>query len=308
MIRQLIYILLIRSVFGIQPTGCSYDSSDSSTGIYTCTWGSYTPPLTFNTFSDPYPQRLIIAGVSGTMTSGSSFSGFSSFASNLLDLDYSASLEIVCSSGGSLTISSGTFTDMGYLQELKISNCDIASLPSSVFTNIGTLDSLTIQGGSIASLAADSLTGLTITPLDVPIPSAALVMKNTAITGNAIPVGMLNGLTAAKSVQLDNLGLTSIDNTLLSLNTALTSLSLANNGFTSIESALISTLDGLSSFDLGGLAFDCSCTNLWILTYATANRIALPSGIVCNSPTDYQSMYIFAIILNMVCLFVCLVV
>jgi hypothetical protein len=49
---------------------------------------SYEHPVGWIPNTDLIPQRLIIAGVSGTMTSGSSFSGFSSFASNLLDLDY----------------------------------------------------------------------------------------------------------------------------------------------------------------------------------------------------------------------------
>ncbi|VDI39017.1 Hypothetical predicted protein [Mytilus galloprovincialis] len=276
-------------VYSAQPTGCTYDSTDASTGIYTCTFGSYTAPLTFTGFTDPYPQRLIINAVSGTLPTNT-FSGFSSFAANLIDLDYAASLQVICSSGGTLTISQALFSSMSYLQELKISNCDIQSLPSSVFSNLVTLNSLWIEGGSMNTLASNILTGLSIEKLDVPVPTAEFVIKNTVVSGNQIPVGMLDGQTLVKSIRFDNIGLTSVDDALFAQNTALTSLSLADNaGITKIETALISTLEGLSSLDLDGIPFECTCDNLWILTHATTNGIALPSGIICGTPAEYQN-------------------
>lgn len=277
-------------VYAVQPTGCSYDSSDSSTGLYTCVWGSYSAPLAFTGFTDPYPQRLRLTGVTGSMGSNS-FSGFSSFASNLLDLDYSASLEIVCSSGGTLSLAASTFTDMGYLQELVIRNCDVQTLPTSVFQNLGTLDTLRVEGGSMAALTNNVLTGLTIERLDVPQPKGELVIKNSQVSGG-IPTGIFDGLTTTKSIILDNIGLTTVDNAYFSLTKAVTSLSLANSGITTVDYALISSLEGLTSLDLGGVLFDCTCDNLWILTYANTHSIELPSGILCNTPTDYQSTYL----------------
>jgi hypothetical protein len=40
--------------YGAQPTGCSYDSGYSKTGIYTCVFGSYTEPLSYGAFSNQY--------------------------------------------------------------------------------------------------------------------------------------------------------------------------------------------------------------------------------------------------------------
>ncbi|XP_052097361.1 uncharacterized protein LOC127732368 [Mytilus californianus] len=283
------FTLLFQIINGTSPTGCSYDSAFSSTGIYTCVFGSYTEPLTYSGFSSPLPQRLMITNLNGNLpASGSAFSGFSSFTSGLFDKNYPAYLDLVCTTSGSITLTTSTFTDMSYLQEVKFSYCNIVSLSNGMLGPFGSLNSLIFEHGSIASYSADFLTSVTIEPLAVAEPTGELIIKDCSITPTTIPAGVFDGQTSIRTIKLDKAGVTAIDASAFSLTTQLNYISLVDNSITSLESNLFTSIKSLSSIDLGGLAYDCSCSNLDVLTYSNENSVKLPSDLICNTPASYQ--------------------
>ena len=291
-----VLVMLIGSSFGASPTGCSYDSSYSSTGIYTCIFGSYTEPLTYSAFSSPRPQRLKITNLSGSFPAGgSAFSGFSSYSSGLFDVNYPASLELVCTGTGTLTLSTGTFTDMGYLQEVKFTHCNIASLTSNMLSNFGSLNSLMFEYGSIASYTADFLTGLTIEAQSVSVPKGELVIKDCTISPTDIPAGLFDPLTAAKVIRIEHAGVTTINSAAFSLAVKLSYISLSDNSITTLDNNILTGLNSLSTLNLDGLAYDCTCSNLGLLTFASENSVNIPSGLICNTPATYQSKYTYHI-------------
>jgi hypothetical protein len=119
--------------------------------------------------------------------------------------------------GMRLFLSTGTFTDMGYLQEVKFTHCNIASLTSNMLSNFGSLNSLMFEYGSIASYTADFLTGLTIEAQSVSVPKGELVIKDCTISPTDIPAGLFDPLTAAKVIRIEHAGVTTINSAAFSL-------------------------------------------------------------------------------------------
>jgi len=153
-----VFTIVIPNIYGAAPTGCTLDETDASTGIYKCDMTSVTPPLAMSSFSSPNAQRLKLYNVNGNFVN--KFSGFGSYDSSTQDTNYAASLEIECTSSGTLTLTSASFTDMSHIQVFKITNCAIAAIPSSAFSQFTNLDYFLISGGTIAGLDAGSLTSM----------------------------------------------------------------------------------------------------------------------------------------------------
>ncbi|VDI66219.1 Hypothetical predicted protein [Mytilus galloprovincialis] len=286
-LNVLLFLLLINFSSSAHPTGCSYDGTLTSTGLYTCDLGSYTAPLAYSSFSSPLPQRLKITGVTGTFTS--QLSGFSSFSTGSFDANYPASLELECLSSNSLTLSSVSFTDMGYLQEVKFSFCNIVSLTSGMLSPFGTLNSLRFEGGSIASYSNSFLTGLIVEPVtSTPEPKGELVIRDCTITPTSIPAGTFDVLTTVKSIRVENAGVTAVDSSLYNLAVAVDDVSLADNSITTLDSAVFSSLKGLSDINLDGIPYDCTCSSLVFLQSLSQNSIR-SAGPICNTPAAYQN-------------------
>ncbi|XP_060075680.1 phospholipase A2 inhibitor beta-like [Ylistrum balloti] len=277
------------------PSGCAYSSATGTPGIFTCDFASVTLPLTFNTFSSPYPQRLVINNVDGQLPASSptaTFSGFNSMSIANLDTNYPASLEIKCASNGNLVLFAGTFSGLGYIQELKITNCVLSGgLANNVFADFGDLDSLIIDGGSINGLNADSLSGLNITRLAIPNALGMFAMMNLALDTNTFPSGFFYPLSKVKAIILDNLSTSSalsLPTDTFTQNTNLETLSLSYNSLTRLPNNVLSTLGALSFLNLTGNRWECTCENLWILTTISTQNIDVVGGMVCDSPSDYQ--------------------
>ncbi|XP_033764302.1 leucine-rich repeat transmembrane protein FLRT1-like isoform X2 [Pecten maximus] len=277
------------------PSGCSYSSATGTPGIFTCDFASVTLPLTFSTFSSPYPQRLVINNIDGQLPASSpsaSFSGFSSMSTANLDTNYPASLEVKCTTNGNLVLFAGTFSGLSYMQELKITNCIMSGgLPNNVFSDFGDLDSLIIDGGSISSLNADSLSGLNITKLSIPNAMGMFAMTNLALSTNTFPSGFFYPLSKVKSIVLDNLATSSalsLPADTFTQNTMMETLSLSHNSLTSLPNNVLSTLGALNYLNLTGNNWECTCDNLWILTTISTKAIDVVGGIVCSSPSDYE--------------------
>lgn len=179
------------------------------TPIFECDFSLITLPLYYSQFT-PLPQRLKIFNVNGQLPYNSptpSFTGWSSFTTGSIDSNYPVSLEIVCTSGGSLILFAGTFTDMSHVQEVKISNCLLAGgLPNNVFSDFVELDSLIIDGGSITGLNYGALSGLNIsTNLNIPSPKGLFAMTNLEIDTTTFPAGFFYPIDMAHSIILDNI-------------------------------------------------------------------------------------------------------
>ncbi|XP_069107248.1 leucine-rich repeat and immunoglobulin-like domain containing-NOGO receptor-interacting protein 4 [Argopecten irradians] len=268
------------------PTGCAYDATDASVGVYNCDYTALTStPITYSSFASPYPQRLRIYKVSGTISSAL-FSGFSSFTTSNFDTNYVASLEIECVSNTDTTFNAGTFADMGYLQGVTIKNCKLVSIPASAFAEFGSLNYFRIEGGSIAALDTASFTGVNVSKLAVPDPSGDFTIKNCATPGT-FPANMLDHLTTTKKFDFNNAALTEITTTTFALNKAVTSIVISNNAITTLTDNVFEGLDGLSSVDMTGLQWGCTCEALWFLEKFSTAGIEIVGGPVCSTPTDY---------------------
>lgn len=267
----------------IYPSGCNYDSS-SSMGLYTCDFASITLPLPYINFSNPEPQRLVIYDVTGDLSATQLVSGFSAFNYSAVNADYTNYLEIACKTGGSLQISSTMFTDMNYINEFKMTGCNLTSgLPSSAFSTFVELDSLTIEGGIIASTQSDTFSGLNITKISgLPTPQGKLTIKNANV-GSNFSVGFFDSLSDLSAVDISGCGLNAIDPNMFLYNNKIRRLNLANNNFTTISSSFLKNMTSLTEVNVDGISFDCStCDNLWFLDHFSAFSMHIKGTFLCS--------------------------
>ncbi|KAK3104563.1 hypothetical protein FSP39_005059 [Pinctada imbricata] len=268
------------------PTGCAERTDNFDAVIPTrCTYPTRSFPITYSTFTTSV-QRLEIVGMTGTL-SANSFVGFGSVSG--LDAGWPSSLLIRCASGGSLTLVSNSFNTMSYIDTLTIENCAIASLPAQAFLGFTTLDSLFITGGSIAGFDSGTFTNLAINATGIANSVGGLTIKDTAITGGTVPNDLFSGLAGMQSLVLDNVGLSELTATHLAGLTALRTLTVINNNVTLLASGMFDPLKALSYVDLGLNNWECSCDNLWFLTYFPENHVNLRTMAICSTPTAYAN-------------------
>lgn len=273
------------------PSGCNYEIS-SSMGLYTCDFASITLPLPYVNFSNPEPQRLVIYDVTGDLSATQLVSGFSAFNYSAVNGDYTNYLEISCKTGGSIKISNTTFTDMNYINELKMTGCNFTDgLPSGAFSTLVELDSLTIEGGIIPSTQSDTFSGLNITKVaGLPTPQGKLTIKNANI-GSNFSTGFFDTLPMLYSIDISGCGLTGIDSNMFLYNNKVTMLNLANNNFTTIPRTFLQNMTSLVEVNLAGIAWDCSCDNLWFIDHFSAYSMHIRGGVLCSGGNRAYQYY-----------------
>lgn len=276
-------------VYG-NPQGCSYDSTEL---LHTCNARAWSLPLVFGTFS-PQPQRILLREVDGELPNGSpsgpTFSGFSSINTGTFDSNYAPELIIRCTSNGQLIITQAAFTDMGWVEELTIEDCDILSLPVQVFKNFGNLNRFAIIGGSIDAMVGDSFTGMNVEKMStVPDPRGEFIIRNSRLVSGGFAFGALFSQANATRVIIENANLKSIQTDMFYALQKMTYLSLSNNPFTYLPTDLFKGINSLTTVNLYGISWACTCTNIWPPTWLGSNNITMNGDAVCGSPTAYES-------------------
>lgn len=271
------------------PSGCSYHDLVGSVHLYKCTFGTVSLPLTYSGFSNPLPQWIQITKINGNMNAGS-FTGFGSYNTAQLSHDKNPTLQLFCTTGGSLNLQATSFETMGYIQEVEISNCNV-NLPDNVFSPFGTLNKLTISGGTL-TLNAGTFSGLTIAPIDkYTDPAGALIIKDLTLSGG-FPSGVFSPINGTKTIRLENIGLTSINSSVFSTNIGLHTLSLKDNQIVdTIPTDFFDGLDGLVNFDQTSFLWTCTCDNVWWWPKSVKKGIAIHGAAICNAPADVAGMY-----------------
>lgn len=274
------------------PSGCSYYDEMDSTHLYKCTFGTVSLPLTYSTFSDPLPQWIQIAKINGNINAGS-FTGFDSYDTTKLSHDKNPTLQLFCTTGGSLNLQATSFNTLGYIQEVEISNCNV-NLPANVFSPFGTLNKLTIRGGTL-TLNSATFEGLTIEPIDqYTDPAGALIIKDLTISGG-FPTDVLKPLNKTKTIRIENVGLTSINDTVFSANSGLHTLSLKDNLILdTIPTTFFTGLDGLANFDQTSFQWTCTCDNVWWWPKSIVKNITIQGPAICSGPADVAGKSLFS--------------
>jgi hypothetical protein len=285
-----VLVLLLTSVAG-DPTGCTYDASEI---LFSCNARSWSLPLVFSDFTSAQPQRLMLKDVDGEISSqapnGPAFSGFSSINTGTFDPDYAPALYIMCYFGGQLILDKAAFTDFGYVEELKIINCDILSLPVQVFQHFGDVNLFHIIGGSTSNMVADSFKDLNVNRMTtVPNPLGEFAIINSELTSGALAFGALFNMPNAERVIIENAHLGTVQADIFYALSKLNYASLSYNTFTSIPNNVFANVYALSRVDMYGISWTCSCDNLWFMDHLEENNITLNGDIVCYSPVDFQS-------------------
>lgn len=275
------------------PSGCTYQEYTKPIGVYTCDFTNASFPVALSSFSSPNPQRLKITFFNGNLVSSSVFSGFNAYDVSTFDTNYRASLEISCATSGTLGLSTTSFTDMTYIQELRITGCNLDSgIPANVFSGMQ-LDYLEIDKGIIASTDSASLTGLTIAKIStVPNPIGGFTIRNAQLTAGELAANFFSPLTSAVSITVDNANLINLTSGMFSSNTALQTINLSRNKFTKVSYNLFSGLKSLTSINMSYIDWDCTCTDLGFQHSLSSNYINLHGNIQCMTPTSYQCKYI----------------
>lgn len=291
MVFQIIYFLVLFGVCRAAtfPAGCTYEEYTKPIGVYTCDFTNASFPVALSSFSNPNPQRLKITFFNGNLASSSVFSGFNAYDVSTFDTNYRASLEISCATSGTLGLSTSSFTDMTYIQELKIVGCNLnLGIPANTFSGMQ-LDYLEISKGVIASTDASSLTGLTIKKLtNVPSPIGGFTIQNAQLTAGQLAAGFFSPLTSVVAITVDNANLINLTSGMFSANTALQTINLSRNKFTQVSYDLFSGLASLSSINMSYIDWECTCHNLGFQHSLSSNHINLYGNILCMSPTSFQ--------------------
>ncbi|XP_061163141.1 uncharacterized protein LOC133172296 [Saccostrea echinata] len=180
---------------------------------------------------------------------------------------------------------------MTYIQELRLTGCNLNNgIPANVFNGMQ-LDYLQIDRGIIASTDASSLAGLTIKKLaNVPNPIGGFTIQNAQLTTGDLATNFFSPLTTVVSITVDNANLVNLTSGMFSSNTAVQTINLSRNKFTKVSFDLFSGLTSLSSINMSEISWDCTCNDLWFQHSLSSNYINLYGNILCMSPTSFQYM------------------
>ena len=188
------------------PSGCTYDD-----GMFECDYstlqGSGDIPLSA-AFFDPIPQRIRLIQLPTTLTTAIFDVDFASLSAADYDENYPATLELKCSnSSQTTTVASPFLQNMGHIQDFKIINCDLGSIPSGAFAELGSLDRFSIENGSITTMDADMLQGVYIAKNmsaypTYPIHYGEFSIRHTKLSGS-LPAALLSNQAELQTVILD---------------------------------------------------------------------------------------------------------
>ncbi|CAC5391839.1 unnamed protein product [Mytilus coruscus] len=285
-------ILILLYLPGVlsNPVGCSYDASNV---LYTCNARYWSLPLVYSAFT-VQPQRIVLEDVAGelpaTAPNGPTFSGFSSTNAALFDGRFSPSLQIMCFVNSDLIIFMDTFADFDWIDEVIITDCNILSLPVQVFAYFGDVNSFIIEGGSITNMVANSFQGLNVKKItSAPTLKGSFTIRNSQITSGQLAPGALFNINNATTIILENNHITTIGKDTFQGVPQLYNLTLSYNDITSIPESIFENLHALEHVTIWGVQWDCKCSNLWFLIYASNNNITFNGDIVCSTPAGYTN-------------------
>ena len=159
----------------------------------------------------------------------------------------------------------------------------MTTLPSGAFSGITILNKLTIRGGTITTIDANAFNGLDIQPIaNYPEPEGTLTFEKVTLT-NGIPAALFANLASTRWINLNNLGLTTIDAALFTSVTALRGLSIRDNSLTTLPDTIFDGLKGFSQLDQSNIEWDCTCDNLKFLRTAREQGINIIGAPVCTT-------------------------
>ncbi|OWF35448.1 uncharacterized protein LOC110442954 [Mizuhopecten yessoensis] len=290
---MVIYISLVIGLFtsskAADPVGCTYFSSERK---YECSARTCSFPLDLTTF-DNVPQVLHITDFSGELAAsapiGPTFSNFLSIVTSGFDTRIVPSLVVRCHAGSSVILTAGALAGMNYIKDFRIIDCNIYNIPDEMFADLVELNYLGIEGGAIHSFGFNSFTLLNIYAMSFENSGdslGTLSIRNCNVTDGKLPNGVLYSLPNVKNIVLENTNIATLQTDMFQVTTKITSLTISNNPLTSIPSGLFNEAAGLLSVEANGIAWDCSCSSLWLFDYAVANNITLRGDFVCSSPAE----------------------
>lgn len=287
-------VIVVLSVYvtltlGVDPYGCTYNQADVRE--YICSARSWSLPLVYSDFVN-IPQVLKLVDVDGYLPfqSPATFSGFESMNTSVMDTSIVPALHIRCVSGGSLIMSNGTFSNMGWVKEVRIFDCAILTIPDDVFSSFGTLNYFSIDGGSISNMGVNCFSGVNVERMEsVPQPLGMFAIRNSRLTSGELVSGVLYPLINTSIILLENTDMGVINKDLFQTSTRVQYISLKDNPFTYLPDGLFDTVTSLTTFQVSGVNWTCTCKNMWIVTYMKTNNISLIGDIGCASPEAYYS-------------------
>lgn len=192
------------------PTGCTYND-----GMFECNYGTLKSlsniPLNASLF-DPIPQRLRLINLPASLATTVFAHDFTNLSSSSYDENYPATLELKCTFNSSLgsvilTLGTGFLTNMEHIEDFKIINCHLDTIPAGAFAELGTLDRFVIENGSIVAMDAGMLNGINIMRNSSAFPKYPAIngefsIRHTKLYGN-LPTDLLSSQTSLYSVVLD---------------------------------------------------------------------------------------------------------
>ncbi|XP_060075670.1 reticulon-4 receptor-like 2 [Ylistrum balloti] len=286
------YLVLLTGCFALvfgDPQACTYTETTNS---YECNAHNWALPLQLTQFNNT-PQVLSLVQVNGELPSsapsGPTFDGFEGIDNSTFDTNYVPSLHIRCASTGQLILTSGSFSNMSYIKELRFFDCMILNLADTVFSELVELNYLSFDGGSVSNIGFDAFLGLNIYPMDVPNPMGALAFRNAQITSSGLPNGALYNLVNITKLIIENSALRVLQPDMFKKSTKLTYISLDKNPFTKITEGLFADLPALTVVSMRSISWDCTCPQLWFEDYFTTNNISMIGDIICDTPSDYYN-------------------
>lgn len=268
------------------PTGCAYDTAEK---LYTCSARSWSLPLAYSQFNDGVPQRILLKDVAGNLASNT-FSGFSSINTGAFDSRFVPSLHIMCFAHSDIMFDSATFTDFGYVDEVKIIDCNILTLPANIFSLFADVNLFHIIGGAISNMNSNAFQGLNVkkmTQYDNALGEFGII--NAQIVGSNLASGALFSMTEMESLRLESAHMLVTQVDMFSKLTKLKRMVLNHNTFTKLFENVFSGIDGLSYLEVHGIQWYCTCGYLWFLEYVKQNNITVSGDLICANPPEVVS-------------------
>ncbi|XP_069107391.1 uncharacterized protein [Argopecten irradians] len=281
-----VIVLVLCTVSG-DPMGCTYYSTELK---YECSARSWTLPLTLSDF-DNVPQSLSLVDVNGNLPATNptaTFSGFGAINTSSFDPNSVPTFTIRCYQGGMLIYHAGTFTGLGYFQNVRIQNCEVIAMPDEALQDFGDVNYFGLEGGAIGDMGYDAFKGLNIGPLAVPNPLGTFLLTSK-LDNKVLPNGILYALENVTNIVIDNANVETLQTDMFQVSVKLISLSLRHNLFTSLPENMLSSLLGLQTLSIEGIDLECSCDNLWFLDHCQTNNITIRGPVICNSPSTYTN-------------------
>ncbi|CAH2056223.1 unnamed protein product, partial [Iphiclides podalirius] len=220
-------------------------------------------------------------------------------------------------SGNPLTIidqvTMGAISDLIYLKELKLSNCDLEAIPEGMFRRLPRLERLDVSGNRFTTVPAVLKEAVNLMYLNFDNNLLEFLDKTTPISSlkklvelhlcynpelKSIESGALGGLEDLSVLHIsNNLKLSKIDASFLVWEDELINkrwplvkeLYIHSNNITEISSKILEGWDHVTRVDFSNNPYICDCNNQWMVDFLTPLVISLAgkrkaSKMVCRKP------------------------